>query len=164
MIGIIVVGAEETSRSLNAAAAKAQIGAERFVNLAASYVVAHSRLQFVGWRTRQYYKVIGGEIRRLPKRQQNKGAPSPPDKLGILSGDYKGSISSEIRHVGTSWQADVGPRGNPTHGSRKKSGIFYARFHEFGEGHNPKRPVMEPGLRDALPKIEQELRSLGKDL
>lgn len=34
---------------------------------------------------------------------------------------------------------------------------FYARFHEYGEGRNPKRPFLAPSLEDARKNLDADL-------
>ena len=84
-------------------------------------------------------KAIAGE--EYFHRAATKGAPPIPKKLTYRTGELLRSITHNIKRVG-----------------RKHIGLYgtakvYGRTHELGEGGHPKRPFLEPSLKDVIPKL-----------
>jgi hypothetical protein len=147
MIEILIIGATVAAQSFEADAVALPGQAEKFVRYAGELVIGESKRQFVGSRTRSLYAISGGRrVRRNPPRP----VTSPPNKLGVFEGRYRQAITQDVRHTGHFWETEIGPEGIP-----------YARVHELGIGRMPKRPVMQPGLEAALPRIVASADKIG---
>ena len=137
---IKILGAKRLRRLLRRAAAKFEPEMAKNLRRAGEILISEAQKQFKGSRTRARFKIMGG---RRVARSTPRAVTAPPNKLGIFTGQYRKSISQDVRRRGRRrWETEVGP-----------VGIKYARTHEFGRGRIPKRPVLTPALKKSTPKF-----------
>lgn len=126
--------------------AQRRFGPEMEKNLRKSgeIVVSAAKREFRGNRTRALYEISKGRRR---KREFPRPITSPPHMLGVWTGQYRKSITYDLRHkTRRTYAIEVGPEG-----------IIYARAHEFGIGRMPQRQVLTPGVKKSERKVVQLL-------
>ena len=138
---IKIIGTKKAAREMKAAASKFEPQMKRNLRKAGEVVIGEAKKQFQGIRTRAKYLPGGPKGRTL--RDPPRAVTSRPHKLGTFTTTYKKSITQEMKQTGKKkWSTTVGPQGAP-----------YARSHEFGLGHMPKRQVLTPAVKKATPKV-----------
>lgn len=101
-------------------------------------VVREAQRQFEGERTRAVYEIKGGKRKR---RESPRPVTSPPDKLGVFTGNYRKRITFDIKKGNRKLIAEVGPAGVP-----------YALRHELGT-RTPERQVMTPAAKESADEV-----------
>lgn len=142
-IKVTFIGEKKLLKDLRAAKDKFNPRLRQQLAKAAEVVVGKARQQFVGSRTRSFYRISGGK--RVARRPPWP-VTAPPKKLGIFSGHYRKQISKTVKGRGRRLYAEIGP-----------VGIRYAAVHEFGTHGQKKRPVLGPALEQSRGEVERIL-------
>lgn len=137
-ISVRVLGLRRLQRTF-ARAKRGLLGATRSnLEKASLVLVGAAQKQFEGERTRARYKISGGE---RVERDNPRPVTSPPDRLGVFTGNYRNRITFDIKKSGRKLTAEVGPAGVP-----------YARRHELGI-RTPERQVLTPAVKESADEI-----------
>lgn len=128
---------DQLGKGFKQAAKKLPKDIEKSILFVSEIIIGSMKKQFVGERTRAI--------------RHGRTPSSPDDKLGVLDGTYKKSITRKVQRQGKEITALIGP-----------FGIIYARIHEFG-GTTPRggkiraRPVLGPGVKAVQKQVEKIL-------
>ena len=129
LVSVTIRGLRTLRRHIATAARNLQSRMDQNLRLASELIVEEAvREGFQGSRTRA--------------RRKKRPVTAPPRKLGIDTGFYRQAIGYSIGGPTRSRTSEVGP-----------AGVAYARAHEFGIGHMPKRPVIGPAVSATEDKV-----------